>query len=260
MKTGSSTPPVANKAFKGELSGRKLFVIGDSHAAAYNTMLTQLEDEHGIEVHLYFKGGCAPAQLLKPLNSGCVQFIKETLDEVLRLSSPGDMVFLPSLRMNRFADQWETFDEASVIARQIRDNTPENRAKILRETSELLSRLEKKSLYVLIDAPKPVFKSPPFRCADWFNSNNPVCLYGFTMKRDFLLSQRKPVMDLLESLARMHPDLIVWDPFPILCPEEVCSAFDEGGPLFFDGDHLTAHGNRVLYPSFELILRKIYKL
>jgi hypothetical protein len=62
-------------------------------------------------------------------------------------------------------------------------------------------------------------------------------------------------MDSLQSLQTAFPDLIVWDTFPILCSTVICSAFDAAGkPLFFDGDHLSAHGNRVLYPSFVKLL------
>ena len=46
------------------------------------------------------------------------------------------------------------------------------------------------------------------------------------------------------------PDVSVWDPFPILCPEQTCSAYREGRPLFFDGDHVSGYGNRLLAPSF----------
>jgi lysophospholipase L1-like esterase len=42
----------------------------------------------------------------------------------------------------------------------------------------------------------------------------------------------------------------VWDPLPVLCGQTSCDAFRDGRPLFFDGDHLSADGNRALYPSF----------
>jgi hypothetical protein len=37
---------------------------------------------------------------------------------------------------------------------------------------------------------------------------------------------------------------------PLLCPHTNCSAYLEGRPLYFDGDHLSGHGNRLLYPAF----------
>jgi hypothetical protein len=43
----------------------------------------------------------------------------------------------------------------------------------------------------------------------------------------------------------------VWDAFPVLCPDDICRTEKDGRPLFFDGDHLSAYGNLVIYPSFK---------
>ncbi len=77
--------------------------------------------------------------------------------------------------------------------------------------------------------------------------------------RNFLLDHREAVMESLTILQSEFSNLIVWDPFPILCDSEYCSAFDGDMPLFYDGDHLSAHGNRVLYPAFEALLKTIWK-
>ena len=77
---------------------------------------------------------------------------------------------------------------------------------------------------------------------------------GFVLERSFLESHRQPVMAALARLQALHPALAVWDPFPVLCPGSECSAFDASRPLFFDADHLSAHGNRVLYASFLNVL------
>ncbi|RCW74671.1 hypothetical protein DES41_102995 [Pseudorhodoferax soli] len=117
-----------------------------------------------------------------------------------------------------------------------------------------MSTLQEAGLLVVIDAPKPIFKSPAFRCSDWFNARNPICAGGFVIERDFLEQRRRPVMNALAELKTLHPELAVWDPFPVLCPETVCSAFDGPLPMFLDGDHLSGHGNRVLFPSFLAML------
>jgi hypothetical protein len=41
---------------------------------------------------------------------------------------------------------------------------------------------------------------------------------------------------------------------PELCPGETCHAVRDGRPLFFDGDHLSSLGNRLLVPSFARLL------
>ena len=77
--------------------------------------------------------------------------------------------------------------------------------------------------------------------------------------RDLLERLRAPQMHQLEQLQREYPGLVVWDPFPLLCPGSVCSAYDNNGqPLFFDSHHLSGHGNRVLESSFVQLLLSIW--
>ena len=57
------------------------------------------------------------------------------------------------------------------------------------------------------------------------------------------------------ELAAANLAINIWDPFPVLCPGETCHAVVDGKTLFFDGDHLSAHGNMVLHPAFREALK-----
>jgi len=251
-------PSPAASAHGAGLKGRRLFVLGDSHTGAYSTLLQMLMDRQGLAVRQESKGGCAVAGLLERAGADCAAFAEQSVANVVAAASPGDVVFLASLRMNRLGDQWGELSDLEAARRQSGPEAAESRAAALREADALITRLEGAGLTVLIDAPMPVFKSPPFRCSDWFNRHNPVCAGGESISRGFLLERRQPVMDSLAKLARAHPGLVVWDPLPLLCPKESCTALDGKLPLFFDGDHLSAHGNRVLYPSFLSELQAIW--
>ena len=217
-------------------------------------MLQKLSDEYGVEIIILSQSGCGAANLLKSVltsNSGCAKVIEKNLSTVEFSSSSGDILFLASLRMNRLGDQWVSFTNEMVNDAQFGEKALSDRKAALHETVELIKRLEKLQLHIVIDAPKPIFKSPPFRCADWFNDSNPICLPGLTLKRDFLLEHRKAVMNSLSLLGNEFPKLIIWDPFPILCGSDICSSFDNKKPLFFDGDHLSGYGNMVVYEDFK---------
>ncbi len=246
-----------------KLKDKKLFVVGDSHAGAYSTMLGLLSYEYGIEIHPLSTGGCPIANLIVSgiaISEACSQNMNSMLNQIEKLAAPGDTVLLASLRMNRLADQWKIFELLDPISRQLIPSAVHNRKLALDETKDILKRLREKSLNIIIDAPKPVFKSPAFRCSDWFNVSNPICKDGLTINRDFLIEYRQPVVDSLTILSKEFPELIVWDPFVILCPTQMCSAMDKNKPLFFDGDHLSAHGNKILYPSFKQIMEDIYSI
>ncbi|MCC7005897.1 MAG: acyltransferase [Ottowia sp.] len=242
------------------LEGRQIFVIGDSHAAAYRTMLKLVSLKLGIKVVEYEEGGCGVVGLLASDPADCAESREAAFKDIEALAKPGDIVFLASLRMPELAGrEWERGEEV-VLNEMLSESTPQKNEDARISAEKILVRLEVAQVHVLIDAPKPLFKSPPNRCSDWFNRTNPICTHGLTIDRSQLERLRAPQMQLLDLLKRKHPDLIIWDPLPLLCPHSICSAFDDSGkPLYFDSDHLSGHGNRVLTPSFTDVVLTIWR-
>ncbi|MCF8102162.1 MAG: hypothetical protein K9K66_10940 [Desulfarculaceae bacterium] len=227
-----------------------MFAIGDFHIKAYATMLNEVESLLSIKVYQFRIPNVV--KLIRPMQE--TMEARDELDKIMTeikaKAKKNDIVFLASLRMIRLCDQWAKFDEKNLFEKQNSEEQKEQRRIALRQANELIDRLEKLGLIVLIEAPKPIFRSPPFRCSDWFNRSNPICASGFSMDREFLLKMRKPVMESIKKIKAEHKNVYVWDPFFILCPSDACSAYDGDLPLFFDGDHLNAHGNRILRTSF----------
>jgi peptidoglycan/LPS O-acetylase OafA/YrhL len=237
---------------------RRLFVVGDSHAGAYNQMLLMLAQQEHIDTRIYTGSGCTYASLMSPAGANCQRFAKFATEDVLREAQPGDIVFLASLRMPRLMDQYSesATPVREMIAWQATAGMVEQRQAAYKETAALLEQFTVKGLRVIIDAPKPVFRAAPFRCADWFNRSNPMCS-GLNVPREEMLELRQPVMDSLDRLVAAYPGVTVWDPFPVLCAGDSCRAITESGPLFFDGDHLSNVGNRVLYQAFSAVVRSL---
>lgn len=238
---------------------RKLLVVGDSHAGAYEVMARFAAARLGAQAQVLRRSGCPIAKLIHAAgdNPACRNYEHDALSWIAREAHPGDIVFLASLRLHRLSNQWGSFDEAEIFRKSRSPEQAAVRERALAETIQLVSRLHAMGLHVLIDAPKPIFRAPPFRCGDWFNAQNPVCAPGFEMPRKVLLRHREPVMAALHILQRDH-GVYLWDPFPILCPGPVCSAFDGDKPLFMDGDHLSGYGDRQLLPSFTSELATIW--
>ena len=239
---------------------QRLNVIGDSHATAYLPMFDQLSAETGMRINVYTFPGCGFLDLRLPMNfgrgPGCVEFSQAATQAIVSTAKSGDMVFLAALRQPRFTDQWAAFDETAVLAAVRNDLSKQWLQQARDEAPALLQPFVAADMMVLFDMPKPVFRSPAFRCADDFNATNPICRGGLTQSRDVLQTLRAPVVANLAAITAQLPRARVWDPFPTLCPSETCSAMDGERPLFFDGDHLSAYGNARLYTEFrEMMLR-----
>ena len=242
------------------LAGRQLFVIGDSHTAAYRTLLNLVSLKLGIKVHDYEQGGCGVVSLIGPDPKHCAASREVQLKEIEARAKPGDIVFLASLRMPELAGREWREGEQAMVDKALTELTASTMEAARIDAQTLLNRLQAARLTVLIDAPKPLFKAAPNRCSDGFNRMNPVCAPGLTMQRAQLERLRAPQMQLLQELSAEYPALRVWDPLPLLCPGVTCWAYDQNAkPLYFDSNHLSGHGNRVLEPDFIATLLKIWR-
>lgn len=239
-------------------SGKRLFVLGDSHAHGYIEMLHCLREKHGLAIYLDAVGGRQVGSLVTTAYEIDPASEARMLANVQKLARPGDVVLLANLRVLRLADQFTQFDVERVIQERDSAAAETERQQAVERGKTLIRRLEQLGLTVLIDAPKPVLAAPAFRCADWFNQTNPIGRAGYEMDREFLLRHRAAAMRSIAEIQREFPRVQLWDPFPILCPADHCSAFDGNKPLFFDADHLSGYGNRKLYPDFEKKLEQIW--
>ena len=229
-----------------------IFVIGDSHATAYARLLSEHVLRTGASVVLYHNPSCTFVSLQLQREGGiCPAQAQAAVADMLARSRPGDVVFLAALRLTRFSNQFAAVDEADAWRSMIGEPATAMRRRAEDGAITLLQPLAERGLHIVLEAPKPVLRAPPFRCADWFNADNPVCRPGLTVTREEIERYRRPVLDSFARMTARMPALSVWDPLPILCPGTVCEAQMDGRPLYFDGDHLSAYGNRVLIPDFE---------
>jgi SGNH domain (fused to AT3 domains)/Acyltransferase family len=244
-------------------SRRLLFVLGDSHAGAYRRMLHMLVESTGLTVRVYTRAGCSVVPMLvgaAPPPPDCGHFEAWALNDIRARQAAGDLLFLASLRTHRLGDHFAIFGDTSVpggsaggevAASQMKDQFAQAR--------ELVTGFTRAGVQVIIDLPKPVFRSPAFRCADWFNAGNPICGagHGTQRSRDAVQQARQSVVQGLQELAALETGGHLWDLLPLLCPTPTCSAMVEGGPLYFDGDHLSGHGNERVFADFRRLVRTI---
>jgi len=241
-------------------SAPRVFVVGDSHALAYGPLFARYAMETGAAVTVYNNGGCPLLGLQgsRETSARCREATDLAMADLLPRLGPADVIFLPSLRLPRYVEQGWVIPHEAVLA-QVR--SPEARAArkaSSRAAVNLLGPLRLTGAQVSIQAPNLLIKAPLFRCADWWTKSNPVCSAGTSILRDEFESLRAPVLADLELIAQTDDGITVFDPLPSLCPEgtSVCEGFRDGRPLFFDGDHLSAHGNQIIYPAFLAAMRR----
>ena len=232
---------------------RRLFVAGDSHALAYGEMLRRVVLLDGGQARLYANAGCALVGLQgrQQADPGCNAYVHNTLADVAAQARAGDVLFLPGLRVPRLVEQYGLFDQQQAFAAVQSEASVARRAVDVRTAIAELKPLADRGVRIVLEAPKPVLGAPPFRCSDAFNRGNPICVNGMSVARERMEALRAPALSSLQQVAQALPGASVWDPLPALCPGANCQPEQAGKPLFFDGDHLSGHGNRILLPSFR---------
>ncbi|MCO7489584.1 acyltransferase family protein [Stenotrophomonas maltophilia] len=235
---------------------KRVFVAGDSHAMAYIELLQRLALETGSEVSLYGRGGCPQVSLQKwrGAGAGCADFDAAVFADIARRAQPGDAVVLVSLRMPRLSDQFVLFDARAQLAGELTAEATAGREAEAVEAIKQWRPLAERGVRIVLEAPKPVLPAPPYRCSDQFNARNEVCRNGLDSTREAMEALRAPMLGSLRQVVDGLPGGVLWDPMPVLCDDALCPAQRDGRPLFFDGDHLSAHGNRVLLPSLQQVL------
>jgi len=231
----------------------QIFVIGDSHALAYAGMFKSYAIKNNAIVYAYNNGGCpflsfTPSRDLDvPI---CQQYSDSSLKDILNRVRAGDVLFLASLRLPRFVDQWAYFGDKEHDKILFSEQAQKGRERTINYAKSVLQPFIDKGVHIVFEAPKPLFKIPVYRCADWFNKNNPICQGGDSISRELIDKYRHPILSAYAELNRNIP-LSVWDPLPSICNLKTCNAYKNGRPLFFDGDHLSGYGNKILLPSFS---------
>lgn len=223
----------------------RLFVIGDSHAASYQPMLRQFAMDTGDETRLYFRTQCAFLPLNVPMESlsHCRRYTAEVQKRFLAELRPGDILFLPSLRMDQGTDQWGELTDGFF--------DPGKASRSMREARALIDELTRKTgALVVFEAPKPIVPSPVYRCIDWYMALNPVCRHGLSISRADVEQRREPVVLMMRVLASANPSVRMWDPLPVLCPGRECQSLDGDAPIFLDRHHVSAHANLMLRNTF----------
>jgi peptidoglycan/LPS O-acetylase OafA/YrhL len=243
---------------QGLTDSRHLYVVGDSHAWAYQRLIGNIVRNEGLAATIYMATGCTvvPAdgseltarKIEQSASSQCATFVDQSFAAVANSAKPGDILFLPGLRMQRYREYWEPELRISKKPETYNDSMVATEA---RRLSFFINR----GMRVILEAPKPVYKLAPMRCSDWFNKSNPHCRAMPTTASE-LQPQRNHVLDLFAKIRGREPRVEVWDPFPLLCPGETCPAVLDGKPIVSDGDHLSGYANDYLSPSLWDVLSR----
>jgi peptidoglycan/LPS O-acetylase OafA/YrhL len=215
-----------------------LFILGDSHAGAYQRAAWRIAGMGNYRVTLLTLGGCRPILLSKlPDIRGCPAFLNAAAATIRGAAKPGDVLFLPGLQTTRYR-------KPDGVALDARPLDPQSIA----ASRARLNVFAKLGPAVIVEGAKPVAYVELYRCSDWFNRANPECQPTRTASASETF-RRVEIADSGVAQVAAGIPVTVWSPRPQLCTSTGCPAFIDGKPLYFDSDHLSAYANDRLLGS-----------
>ena len=209
-------------------SGKRLIVLGDSHAGAIGGLLKDLNRRDNFSVKMHSRGaGLSGPKILESK--------VEALGAYKGSLNANDSVVLVS--------SYHLVGEDDIIE--------------LVEEEKIAEIAKAKGASVILFRPIPYFSDlKPYReCySAWFrpfSGDKKSCVV--TSNRSDFEEQFKRVIKAQDELAVKFPETVsIFDSFSELCPsgQKTCSSSDEFGPLYRDDDHISAYAAKKMRPSF----------
>ena len=200
------------------------WAMGDSHAGHLQGMLYALHDRLGVGVHLIETPG-------KPFPFGT--------------SSP----FQPRLDIFKTAEERFRKGDVLLLARAyiLNNHLPaDGLLEWAQQVVALADRLKDKGISVVVVGPPPLFNFAAVEaCVNRFWNRD--CAVDY----ETASSEVAAVLSIIRPVLDGHPNVLLFEPFPFLCPPAArCSPFINGTIGFKDRDHLNVVGSTALAEPF----------
>lgn len=225
-----------------------IIVFGDSHADVSFSAIQQANDK-GSSI-LWAHMGCPILDNVKfniSRRDGCVHLIKDKM-ALLDSSYPNVPVLLINRLFNTLGNELIPpqiyFDKPALQANK--ELEEQFRSAYLRTVCTIAKN---RPVYILKPIPEPGFHVPKQLSRNLL-LGLPLATQSTSEENYHQLNSF--ILSIMEE-AHQQCGAILLDPAPYLCANGQCITSKEGKPLYFDDNHLTEYGNKLLVPLFKTI-------
>ena len=259
--TGVSSPSCV---FGGDVW--KVIVVGDSHAAALVGGLASSSTTNNAGVVQWSYSSCpfvlglkitpAAVQKMGGIDYRCDDFILWTVDQLDKLPQK-----IPIVIVNRYAGAaFGGNEEGLVVARpgvffskEYQTTTPEFLEEFAKRITQSACELAKsRTVYMVRPIPEMGFNVPKTLSRRMMLGMSA----DLSIAMDDYKSRNQWAWRALDA-ARDQCGVKILDPTAYLCSNERCYGSKDGRPLYYDDDHLSEFGNKLLVPMFAEVFNAL---
>jgi peptidoglycan/LPS O-acetylase OafA/YrhL len=241
--------------FKGNISWAS---FGDSHIVEPTFALAELLDDKGMGIRHHSYSGCPPALNYKINgNELCSQWLNDTLSYLENDTSITHVLLGFRYSYGIYGENLDVYPKVSNNVNlniiNIKSLSENEKLEIYwRSLNEIIDRLLKsnKTIWLLDPIPElPLHISKAVKPFSIFGERSILDLNVSTPK-EYYFERHAFILERLKTLA--YNDKLIRIPvYDLLCNELGCPAVAENSALYFDDDHLSVEGSRILFDRFS---------
>lgn len=224
--------------------------IGDSHTVELAYALADSIDKSNEGIKHFSYSGCIPSYGQPKEFSECAEWTNESFDEIVRNKTIKNVLINYRYSAALYGDNESSYPSLP------NKNTEHKRTLILQSINQLIFDLAKVKSYVFVFMPIPELGlsvsnrlSKEFITGGSITNVKGVNVSYYDNRNGHILNHFK---------STIYPDNVVFiDPTVSFCDEYICYAVKNGVPLYFDDDHPSVEGAKLLIN--ELMIAKNLK-
>lgn len=244
----------------------KVIAVGDSHVNATISAISQADKPHDAGVIWWAYGGCpyVPGLKISPIGTlakkgetyQCPEFLNWTQKQLEDIPRN-----VPIIIINRYGLAAFGYNE-NLPVREIPEvyfskHYSSPTAEFLTEfgkhvTDEACKLAKQRTVYMMRPIPEMGFDVPKTlsrRMAAGLNDDLYISMAAYQKRNAWVWAA--------QDAARDQCGIRILDPTPYLCSDGRCYGSKSLRPLYFDDDHLSEFGNKLLVPMFEEVFRPL---
>lgn len=226
-------------------------VIGDSHANALVTAVAAALPTAAQGVMEWSYSACPTlegAHLQEASGRRCSEFVDWTLEQLKRVPATTPVVIINRHGQYVFGDIVDEDHPATpwvYFTQRYATPEPAFRKEYTDRLTAMACRLAKDHPVYLVRPVPEMSRDVPStaRAMVWGERQEVgITLASYHRRHDFIWAA--------QDAARDQCGVKILDPLPYLCADGVCRGAHAGRPIYFDDDHMSEYGNKLLVPMF----------
>ncbi len=244
--------PLSCEYGKGEI---KAVVLGDSHAIAIASAVQAALPERSGKILLWSRAACPFIKgVTAKIDQDCNDFVSWVLENIKSVPSNVPVILIQRSSLYVMGANEGVVGTGKVKPPIYFDQpydypAPEFLAQFRQHTLDTLCEVSKsRKLYWMKPTPELKIGVPQVMARAKMRNMDKrvfVSLAEYNERSQFVFS--------LMNDAKKDCGVQMLDPLPYLCDDKACYGDRDGWPVYFDDDHLSASGNKLLIPMFQRV-------